>query len=73
MSKTSAAKKPPVHARSPKRTMRELQQLLPRKWWVRANALLVPIGKHVCTGILPKCSTCPVLAYCRQVGVTRHR
>ena len=35
--------------------------------------LLVPFGKHVCTGKLPKCSTCPVLEYCRQVGVTEHR
>ena len=35
--------------------------------------LLVPFGKHICTGKLPKCSTCPVLEYCRQVGVTTHR
>jgi endonuclease-3 len=29
--------------------------------------------KHICTGALPHCSTCPVLEFCRQVGVTRHR
>jgi endonuclease-3 len=34
---------------------------------------LVPFGKHVCTGRLPRCSTCPVLAMCRQVGVGKHR
>ena len=34
---------------------------------------LVPFGKFVCTGKLPKCSTCPVLEFCRQVGVTSHR
>ncbi len=27
----------------------------------------------VCTGVRPRCSTCPVLEYCRQVGVTEHR
>ncbi|MFN2638484.1 MAG: hypothetical protein ABR585_15925 [Gemmatimonadaceae bacterium] len=27
----------------------------------------------MCTGVRPKCSTCPVLRYCRQVGVTEHR
>ena len=37
------------------------------------NRLLVPFGKYICTGRLPKCSTCPVLAWCRQVGVTKHR
>jgi hypothetical protein len=40
---------------------------------VSTNRLLVPFGKHVCTGRAPKCSTCPVLAFCRQVGVTAHR
>jgi endonuclease III len=34
---------------------------------------LVPFGKHVCTGKLPRCSTCPVLDMCRQVGVAAHR
>jgi endonuclease III len=37
------------------------------------NALLVPFGKHICTGTRPKCSTCPLLQMCRQVGVTSHR
>ena len=50
-----------------------LEKQLPRKYWVEINRLLVPFGKHVCTGRLPKCSTCPVLEYCRQVGVTEHR
>ena len=50
-----------------------LEEKLPRKYWVEINRLLVPFGKHVCTGRLPKCSTCPVLEYCQQVGVTEHR
>ena len=62
-----------VAAGSPEATMRVLEQKLPRKFWIEINRLLVPFGKHVCTGRLPKCSTCPVLEYCRQVGVTAHR
>jgi endonuclease III len=54
-------------------TRRALEEKLPRKYWVEINRLLVPFGKHVCTGRLPKCSICPVLEYCRQVGVTEHR
>ena len=62
-----------VRASSPEATRRILEQQLPRKYWVEINRLLVPFGKHVCTGRLPKCSVCPVLEYCRQVGVTEHR
>jgi endonuclease-3 len=62
-----------VRAASPDATRRALEEKLPRKYWVEINRLLVPFGKHVCTGHLPKCSVCPVLEYCRQVGVTAHR
>ena len=58
---------------SPEATRVALEARLPRKYWVEINRLLVPFGKHVCTGRLPKCSVCPVLEYCRQVGVTEHR
>jgi endonuclease-3 len=62
-----------VRAPTPEATRRLLEEKLPRKYWVEINRLLVPFGKHVCTGRLPKCSACPVLEYCRQVGVTEHR
>ena len=62
-----------VQAKNPEKTMLALQQKLPRRYWVEINALLVPFGKHICTGFRPKCSTCPVLEYCRQIGVVRHR
>jgi endonuclease-3 len=62
-----------VAAPNPEATMRALQEILPRKYHVEINELLVPFGKHVCTGRAPKCSTCPVLEWCRQVGVTEHR
>lgn len=62
-----------VATTSPEATMRALEGKLPRLYWIEINRLLVPFGKHICTGQLPKCSTCPVLEYCRQVGVTVHR
>lgn len=62
-----------VRTSTPEATRRILEQRLPRKYWVEINRLLVPFGKHICTGRLPKCSVCPVLEYCRQVGVTEHR
>ena len=50
-----------------------LEARLPRRYWIEINGLLVPFGKHICTGTLPYCSTCPVLDMCRQVGVKAHR
>jgi len=61
-----------VRGSTPEKTMAALERVLPRRYWLEINKLLVPFGKHVCTGKLPKCSTCPVLQYCRQVGVTSH-
>lgn len=62
-----------VQARTPEKTMLALEQTLPRQYWVEINRLLVPFGKHICTGTLPRCSECPVLVYCQQIGVENHR
>lgn len=62
-----------IVSRTPEQTMELLEQAVPQKKWIDINRLLMPFGKHICTGKAPHCSTCPVLDYCRQVGVTRHR
>lgn len=62
-----------VQTPTPEKTMAALHHVLPKDHWIEINALLVPFGKYICTGTMPKCSTCPVLAYCRQVGVREHR
>jgi endonuclease-3 len=61
-----------VAAQTPEKTMEQLHEKLPKHYRVEINALLVPFGKHVCTGDRPKCSTCPLLEMCLQVGVTSH-
>ncbi len=62
-----------VQTTTPEKTMLALQERLPRDYWLEINALLVPFGKHICTGARPHCSTCPLLSMCRQVGVTSPR
>jgi endonuclease-3 len=62
-----------VKGGSAESVQRQLEAKLPKRYWIEINRLLVPFGKHICTGSRPKCSTCPVLEYCRQVGVTEHR
>ena len=62
-----------VQTNTPEKTMAELESKLPQDHWLNINRLLVPFGKHICTGQAPKCSSCPVLEYCHQVGVTAQR
>jgi len=62
-----------VKASTPEKTMVALEAKLPREHWVDINRLLVPFGKHICTGERPHCSTCPILNMCQQVGVTGQR
>ena len=62
-----------VREKTPEKTMLALEEKLPRAYWVEINRLLVPFGKHICTGSVQKCSTCPVLDMCRQVGVVAQR
>jgi endonuclease III len=62
-----------VRTRSPEQTLKALEGRLPRAYWVELNRLLVPFGKHVCTGSRPLCSRCPVRAMCQQVGVSHPR
>lgn len=57
-----------VATSTPEKTMEALMKLLPEKYWIEINRLLVPFGKHICTADRPQCPTCPLLSMCRQVG-----
>ena len=62
-----------VATSSPEATMRALAARLPERYWIEINERLVPFGKAICTGERPRCSTCPLLPMCRQVGVAAPR
>jgi endonuclease-3 len=54
---------------NPDATRAALERVLPERYWVAINALLVPFGKHICTPVGPKCSMCPLLEFCEQRNV----
>jgi endonuclease-3 len=62
-----------MQTKQPEQTLKKLEGQVPREQWVAINRLLMPFGKHICTGTLPRCSTCVVLPWCEQVGVDQHR
>jgi endonuclease III len=62
-----------VEAATPEKTRVALEAVLPQQYWVEINADLVPFGKHICTPVSPRCSTCPLNDMCERRGVTEHR
>jgi len=62
-----------VKTKTPEQTERALEQLVPRKYWIDVNELLVTHGQTICAPITPRCSICPVRKYCKRVGVKKSR
>ena len=50
-----------------------LRRLLPKRYWIEYNELMVSFGQTTCRPISPWCSRCPVLRSCPQIGVTTRR
>jgi endonuclease-3 len=50
-----------------------LRKILPKKWWIPINDILVRYGQNICAPISPKCSQCVINDVCAQVGVTKRR
>lgn len=46
-----------------------LYRVLPQKYWIEYNDLLVKFGQNICRPISPHCSECPILEICPQFGV----
>jgi len=62
-----------VRTKTPEQTEMALRDLLPGRYWIRFNDLLVTFGQNCCTPLSPHCSTCPIESDCLKVGITRYR
>jgi endonuclease-3 len=62
-----------VRTRTPAETEQALMKVLPRRYWIPINELLVRFGQTVCTPLSPWCSRCPVSRWCARAGVERSR
>ena len=62
-----------IDTASPDASEQALRDILPRRWWIPVNRLLVSFGQHVCTPASPRCSECPVAPGCPRRGAERHR
>ena len=53
-----------VKTATPDETEMELRKILPKKYWLDINTLLVTFGQNICKPINPKCNDCPIKGYC---------
>ena len=62
-----------VTTRTPEQTETALMEILPARWWIGVNELLVRYGQAVCTPVSPRCSICPAAKYCARTAVGKSR
>lgn len=62
-----------VKTKTPEQTETALQQIIPKRYWIELNPLLVMWGQNVCEPISPRCSHCAISRLCPRIGVTKHR
>ena len=62
-----------VNTKTPEETEKRLREILPKRFWIPLNELLVRYGQKVCTPVSPYCSLCPENGRCEKKGVTRQR
>ena len=62
-----------VKTKTPEETEKELRKILPRRFWIPLNELLVRYGQHICLPSSPLCSKCPLDGTCPKAGVDRSR
>jgi len=62
-----------VETAAPDETEAALRRILPTRYWLEINDLLVAYGQNLCKPASPICSICRIAPYCRRVGVERSR
>ena len=62
-----------VKTKTPEETEWALRKKLPKKYWIKYNALLVTWGQNVCKPISPFCSKCRINEFCLKKNVESSR
>ena len=62
-----------ITTKTPEESEKALMEVMPKRFWIPLNELLVRYGQVICTSVSPFCSKCPEEATCPKVGVTKSR
>lgn len=55
-----------VKTQTPDETEMELRKLIPKKYWLDLNTILVTFGQNLCKPQRPICTECPIREYCES-------
>lgn len=62
-----------VTTKTPDETEFRLREILPGRYWLRINDLLVTFGQNLCRPVSPFCSKCPLVSFCQRNNVLKNR
>jgi len=62
-----------VRTKTPEKTEKALEKILPKKYWNEFNGIFVLFGKNICQPVSPWCSKCPIKKYCPKINVKKSR
>jgi endonuclease III len=62
-----------ITTRTAEETEFRLRAILPSRYWLRINDLLVSFGQNLCRPVSPLCSVCPLYSYCQRNNVIKNR
>jgi len=62
-----------VSTKTPDKTEFALREVLPEKYWIGINDLLVTYGQNICRPISPFCSKCRIFGFCDKKGLEKSR
>ena len=62
-----------VKTKTPFETEEALEKIIPRRYWIELNTVLVGFGQNLCFPVSPLCSTCKAYSFCPRKGVKTHR
>lgn len=56
-----------VNTKNPDETEFKLREILPEKYWIDINTLLVTHGQNICKPQKPMCDKCPIKKFCNKI------
>ena len=62
-----------IDTKTPEESVDALESIMPRRFWIPLNELLVAYGQNVCLSISPLCSECPICKECPKKGLKYFR
>lgn len=57
----------------PEQTEEALKKIIPKRYWIKLNTILVSFGQNICVPVSPYCSKCFVRSLCKRAGVKKWR